>query len=263
MSAAEEQLRAGDLAACLADLQQEVRRAPAEPRHRIFLAQLLMVMGDWDRAAAQLEVLGSLDAGSLPMVQTYRSAIQCERLRGSVLRGERSPVVFGTPEPWLALLIQALAALAAGNTAYADDLRASAFEAAPTRAGTLNGVEFDWIADADSRLGPVLEVMFNGAYYWVPLHRVAAMAVEPPADLRDLVWLPVQLTWTNGDQVVGLVPTRYGGTETSTNDALKLSRKTEWASIGADVFAGAGQRVFATNVEEIPLLSVRELTLRA
>jgi type VI secretion system protein ImpE len=261
MNAAEEQLRAGDLAGCLSDLQQQVRRSPADPRQRIFLAQLLMVMGDWDRAVAQLEVLGSLDASALPMVHTYRSAIQCERLRQSVLRGERSPLVFGNPEAWIALLVQALA-LGTGPSEQADALRAQAFEAAPASPGSLNGVEFEWIADADSRLGPVLEVLLNGAYYWVPMHHVAAMTVEPPTDLRDLVWLPVHLTLTNGGQVEALVPTRYMGTETLADDALKLARKTEWTAIGSDVFAGSGQRVLATSVEEVPLLSVRELMLR-
>ena len=77
MNAAEEQLRAGDLAGCLSDLQQQVRRSPADPRQRIFLAQLLMVIGDWDRAVAQLEVLGSLDASALPMVQ--RSGVTPKR----------------------------------------------------------------------------------------------------------------------------------------------------------------------------------------
>ena len=261
MNAAEEQLRAGDLAGCLSDLQQQIRRSPADPRQRIFLAQLLMVIGDWDRAVAQLEVLGSLDASALPMVHTYRSAIQCERLRQSVLRGERSPLVFGNPEPWIALLVQALA-LGPGSGDQANALRSEAFEAAPPSPGSLNGVEFEWIADADSRLGPVLEVLLSGAYYWVPMHHVAAMTVEPPADLRDLVWLPVHLTWTNGGEVEALIPTRYMGTETLTDDALKLARKTEWTAIGSDVFAGSGQRVLATSVEEVPLLSVRELILR-
>ena len=261
MSGAEEQLRAGDLAGCLADLQQQVRRSPADPRQRTFLAQLLMVIGDWDRAVAQLEVLGSLDASALPMVQTYRCAIQCERLRQSVLRGERSPLVFGDPDPWIALLVRALT-LGPGASSQADELRARAFEAAPASAGSLNGIEFEWIADADSRFGPILEVLLNGAYYWVPMHRVAAMTVEPPADLRDLVWLPVRLTWTNGGQVAALVPTRYVGTETLADDALKLSRKTQWTAIGADVFAGSGQRVLATSAEEVPLLAVRELALR-
>ena len=38
LSAAEEKLRAGELSACLTDLQGEVRRNPAESRPRIFLA---------------------------------------------------------------------------------------------------------------------------------------------------------------------------------------------------------------------------------
>jgi type VI secretion system protein ImpE len=256
------QVRAGDLSGCLADLQQQIRRFPADPRCRVFLAQLLMVTGDYDRAVAQLDVVGELDESALPMVHTYRSAIRCEHLRQSVLRGERSPVVFGNPEPWIALVVQALAALGAGRTAEADALRAEAFDAAPASVGRLNGVEFEWIADADSRFGPILEVLVNGAYYWVPLQRIAAMVVEPPADLRDLVWLPVHLTWTNGGQVMGLVPTRYAGTESAEDSALKLSRRTQWLPIGSDAFAGCGQRMLATNVEEVPLLAVRELTMR-
>ena len=52
MSTAEELFRAGDLKGCLAELQSEVRKRPADPKLRIFLAQLLMVTGDWDRAVS-------------------------------------------------------------------------------------------------------------------------------------------------------------------------------------------------------------------
>ena len=259
VSAAEEKLRAGDLPACLLELQAEVRRNPADPKPRIFLAQLLMVLGQWDRALTQLNVVSEMDAGAIPMTRAYSAAIQCERLRASIFKGERSPLIFGDPEPWLALVVQALAALAAGRRDQADAIRAEAFEAAPATAGSLNGTAFEWIADADSRLGPILEVLLNGAYYWVPFHRIAAIAFEPPADLRDLVWLPAQFTWANGGQAVGFVPTRYVGTETAEDSALQLSRKTEW--LGSESFAGRGQRVLATSADEVPLLEVRELRL--
>lgn len=259
--AAEQKLRAGDLSACLADLQSEVRRNPAEAKTRIFLAQLLMVLGEWDRALTQLNVISEMDAGAIPMTRAYAAAIQCERLRGSILKGERSPLIFGDPEPWLALVVQALAALAGGRAEQADAIRAEAFEAAPATAGSLNGQEFEWIADADSRLGPILEVLLNGAYYWVPFHRIATIEFEQPADLRDMVWLPAQFTWANGGQAVGFIPTRYAGTETAADPALRLSRKTEWATIGSAAFAGLGQRVLATSADEVPLLEVRELRL--
>ena len=114
MNVAEERLRAGDLRASCGSAAQ-VRRSSSHPKCRIFLAQLLMVTGDWERADTQLEVVAGLDASATPMVHAYRSAIQCERLRQSVLRGERSPVVFGDPEPWVALVVQALVALGAGG----------------------------------------------------------------------------------------------------------------------------------------------------
>jgi type VI secretion system protein ImpE len=261
LSAAEEKLRAGELSACLTELQGEVRRNPAESRPRIFLAQLLMVLGEWDRALTQLNVIAEMEAGAIPMTRTYTAAIQCERLRDSILQGERSPLIFGDPEPWLALVVQGLAALAAGRTEQADTIRAEAFAAAPMTAGSLNGTAFEWIADADSRLGPVLEVLLNGAYYWVPFHRIAAIEFEQPADLRDLVWLPAQFTWANGGEAVGFIPTRYPGTQTCAESALRLARRTEWTAIGSEAFAGLGQRVLATSADEVPILEVRELRL--
>lgn len=260
-SAAEEKLRAGDLAACLADLQSQVRGNPAAVAPRIFLAQLMMVLGEWDRAITQLNVVAEMDASAIPMTRAYAAAIQCERLRSAVFNGQHTPLIFGDPEPWIALIIQSLAALAAGRQEQADTIRSDAFGAAPTTSGTLNGQEFEWIADADSRLGPVLEVLLNGAYYWVPFNRIAAVDFEPPADLRDMVWMPAQFTWTNGGQAVGFVPTRYVGTEVAEDSALRLARKTQWTSIGTDAFAGLGQRVLATSADEVPLLEVRELRL--
>ncbi|HUI61217.1 MAG TPA: type VI secretion system accessory protein TagJ [Steroidobacteraceae bacterium] len=262
MTAAEEKLRAGDLAGCLQELQAEIRRKPAESKPRIFLAQLLMVLGEWDRAITQLTVVGEMDASAIPMTRAYGSAIQCERLRASIFKGERSPLIFGDPEPWIALVVQALAAVAAGRTAQADEIRAQAYETAPAIAGTLNGTDFEWIADADSRLGPVLEVLLNGAYYWVPFQRIAAIRFETPSDLRDLVWLPAQFTWANGGEAMGFIPTRYAGSESDADSGVRLARKTEWTPIGSDAFAGRGQRVLATSADEVPLLEVRELLLR-
>ena len=35
------------------------------------------------------------------MVQTYRTALECEVLRTDIFAGRRSPVVFGHPEQWV------------------------------------------------------------------------------------------------------------------------------------------------------------------
>jgi len=255
---AEAAYRSGDLAGALATLQGEVRARPQDAKLRIFLAQLLMVMGQWERAQNQLNVVAELDALALPMVHTYRAAIQCEQLRTAVFAGERSPLVFGEPEPWIAQLVQALS-LGASSAAAAAELRNQAFEAAPASRGSANGTAFEWIADADSRLGPILEVLLNAAYYWVPFHRIARIKIEVPTDIRDVVWLPAQFVWSNGGEAMGLIPARYPGAGPHTEPALLLGRRTEWAPLGEEQYAGAGQKVLATDAAEFSLQDLREV----
>jgi type VI secretion system protein ImpE len=238
--------------AALAALQDLVRKDASNAKYRIFLFQLLSVMGEWRRALTQLNVAGELDAGSLPMVQTYREAIQCEALRDAIFSGERAPLVFGEPPAWLALLLEALKADAAGEPARAAAGRAQAFDAAPAGAGSIDGQRFAWLADADQRLGPVLEAVVNGRYFWIPMQRIRRIEFDAPADLRDAVWMPATFTWANCAQTVGLVPTRYQGTTASTDGALLLARRTEWGGQG-----GLGQRMLASDVGEYALMDVR------
>lgn len=261
MSTAEELFGAGDLAGCIAQLQNDVRSQPADGKLRVFLAQLLMVTGEWDRAINQLKVAGELEASALPMMHAYSAAIQCERLRAAVFAGERSPLVFGEPLPWIASMLQALTVEAQGQSAQAAAIRSAALEAATATSGTINGAAFEWIADADSRLGPILEVLLNGAYYWIPFERIHRIVIEEPADARDLVWAPAQFTWSNGGEAMGLLPVRYSGSETSADSAIRLSRKTEWRELGTDQYAGLGQRVLTSDAEELGLLQIREIVL--
>jgi len=260
-TAAERALKDGDLAAARRELQDAVRAEPAAADLRVFLFQLLAVEGEWERALNQLDVAGELDAANLAMVQMYRETLRCELLRAEVFAGRRSPLVFGQPEQWLALLIESLLVQNTERAAESAGLRERAFEAAPATAGTVDGTPFGWIADADMRLGPVCEAIVNGRYYWVPFERIARLDLEAPADLRDFVWAPAHLQFTNGGEVVGVVPTRYPGTESSADAALKLARKTAWDEVEPNVFRGLGQRVFATDNGEYPVLDIRSIRI--
>src|SRR3954470_8512832 len=163
-AAAEESLKNGDPAGALAQLQEQVRAKPEDAKLRVFLFQLLCVLGQWDRAINQLKVASGLDPAALVMAQMYGEAIRCEAVRRDVFEGRRSPMIFGEPDQWLALLIESFLTAGKGDPAGAERLRIDAFEQAAPTAGTLNGEPFEWIADADSRLGPVLEAIVNGRY---------------------------------------------------------------------------------------------------
>jgi type VI secretion system protein ImpE len=195
------------------------------------------------------------------MAQAYREAILCEALRAEVFAGKRSPLIFGDPQHWLALLVEALRLDAEGRYTDAQDLRTQAFDAAPAIGGNVDGIAFDWIADADSRLGPVLEAIVNGRYYWAPFQQIRKIELEPPADLRDLVWMPAVFTWTNGGQASGMIPTRYPDSETSADDLIKLARKTEWEEFTECAYRGLGQRILATSADETGLMAVRQIEL--
>ena len=254
MSDALTALKAGQLGQTLQLLQQDVRKRPDDAKLRVFLFQVLAVLGQWDRALTQLGVIAELDAGALPMVHAYRETVRCERWREDVFAGKRAPLLFGSPEPWMAQLIEALAK----GAAPAAQLRAGALEQAPAVAGSIDGTPFEWLADADPRLGPIVELIANGNYYWVPMQHIAQLRTEAPSDLRDQVWIPATLNLTNGGELIGFIPSRYPGTIASGQDALLLARATDWVDEG-DSQLGLGQRMFATDSSDYALLDTRAI----
>lgn len=279
-------LRDGNPSDALAALQARVRKDPADAKLRVFLFQLLAVLGQWDRALNQLNVAGELDAGNLAMVQTYREALRCEVFRSEVFAGKRTPLVFGEPAQWVALVMEAFTLAAAGEYGPSEEAREQAFDEAQATSGRLvtaaaptaedaeapdtddddggnvaEGIPFAWIADADPRLGPILEAIINGRYYWVPFQNISVIHIEAPEDLRDMVWMPAHFTWANGGETVGLIPTRYCGSEASADPRIQLARMTDWEDRGSGVYTGLGQRLLATDVDEYPLMDVREIHL--
>jgi type VI secretion system protein ImpE len=263
VEAAKLALKQGDLAMALQHLQNGVRAQPGNAKLRVFLFQLLAVSGQLSRAMTQLKVCGDLDDGTLAMVNTYREALHCEALREAVFSGQTTPMVFGKPRTWVAHLVEALQAEARGDHALARHLREQALEVAPTTSGTLDGEPFEWIADADSRLGPVLEVIINGRYGWMPFASVAKIEFDPPTDLRDVVWTPAALEFPNGGGTVALVPTRYAPMPEDADPLVRLARRTDWVEMSEGQYRGIGQRLLTTDQAEVGLMDVRTLILNA
>jgi type VI secretion system protein ImpE len=254
-------LRAGDLHGALAAATEDVRGAPTDARYRLGLFQLRSVLADWSDASLQLRTAVELDPSLARLGALYQAAIAAEIERERVFRGEAVPTVVGGPEPWMETLAAALRHAAAGRPDAFVRLRDEAFDSAPATAGQINGETFEWIADADTRLGPLLEAVVDGVYAWIPLQRLDRMRIEPPSDLRDRVWLPAAATWSDGGRSNILLPARYPGSGRGDDSALLLGRRTEWQGNEAGPLAGKGQRLLVTDMAEYPLLDVRTLVL--
>ena len=255
---AEELIQAGNIEEALQELSQRVRTKPADAKLRIFLFQLLSVLGQWKRALNQLEVIHDLDKDVWPLVHAYRECINCEMHREAVFLGKSKPLVFGEPSEWVAVLIEAQQAFARGDMDTFQRLNDQAMEDAPARSGKINEEPFEWLSDADQRFGPVIEVIFNGHYYWAPQDTIKTIRTEKPTDLRDLIWLPAEVTWSNAGQNMVMIPARYPRITDVSNEDL-LSRTTDWVDVGSDLVEGIGQRLLATDEADYPILQVRSI----
>ena len=84
--------------------------------------------------------------------------------------------------------------------------------------------------------------------------------MSEPTDLRDTVWLPVEIETRSGQVSMAFVPALYPGTEATGDNELMLARRTDWVVRG-DVEAGLGQRLLSTDGPENGLLGIRDIRL--
>lgn len=256
-------IRQGEVTKAGELVKEGIRKAPSDASLRSLLYQINVLTGKWEAAATQLEVYAGLEAKAVLYAMMQRKLLECEAGRRGVFSGKEQPTLFGSPEEWMSYAVHAVSLSGRGEWAAAMELQARALERAEPIAGTLNEERFEWIADGDARLGPLLEVFVEGRYWWVPFCRIRTIKTTGPKDLLDTVWLPAQFTWTNGGTAEGFIPARYPGTETSGDADCRLARKTVWNEVSPDMFTGEGQRMLMTNAVEMGVLDLRHLELDA
>lgn len=260
MASPDELIRQGDVSGARAALIEEVRNAPDDRRARMFLSQVLLILGEWDKALTHMKALANLSPDAMTLFTAYDRAVSAEKEREAIFAGKAAPVALTPGGPWFEALLGAIAAEARGDAASAGELREKAFNDAPDTPGEADGQAFTFFADADARFGPALEAIIDGKYGLIPFEAVVSLESDGPKDLRDFVWLPVRLTLRSGQAGTAMVPVRYPGSQADSDGQVKLARATEWDGRGDLGNAGRGQRIFDAEGAEIALLSLRRLT---
>ena len=255
---ADQLLRDGDLDGARSALVETLRDNPADARARMFLFQLLAVAGEWEKARTHLDALARISPDARMLATVYSMAMKAEEQRAAIFAGrERMPVIRGA---WCEGLADAIMHYAKGDAAEANAARDAALDQAPDTPGEIDRVRFDWITDADARFGPTLEVIIQGRYGLVAFSEVSVLQSEGPKDLRDTVWYPVQIQFREGQSVAALLPTRYPGSERSSDLALRMGRGTGWQEEAAGESAFGQHLLTLSGGEDIGLLTVRSLT---
>ena len=252
-----EALKQGRLDEALAATKDAVRKSPSDGKHRSVLFQLYCIQGNWEGAQTQLKLVGELDIESSLWVGVCEKLLACEADRAAVFAGKTVPTLFGKPPEWVGGLIEAFRLGLEGNWAAAATSQAQALEAAPATSAVLNGQEVEWLADADSRFGPLLEAYIEGKYYWIPFEHIREINLRPRTHLMDAIWAPADFEWLNEGKASGYVPVRYQGSDKSADPQIQLARKTEWSEKAENFFVGSGHRVLAASTADLDLGEVK------
>jgi type VI secretion system protein ImpE len=256
---ADDLFRGGDLDGARLALVEIVRARPADAEARMFLFQLLAILGEWEKARRQLDTIAQLSPEASMLATAYGQAIEAEGVRATFFASGGAIHLHGGGSPWMTDLAEALAAFATGDSETGEAARERAFDAAPDTPGTIDGTPFDWIADADARFGPALEAIIGGRWGLVGFDQIASIKSTGARDLRDTVWYPVQLMFHNDQSVAAMLPARYPGSEAADDAMIRLGRSTAW-HVGPSGEVGLGQRLFGlSDGEERGLVGVREI----
>ena len=225
---AKELFQSGHVTEAVQALNAELRDNPTDAKRRTFLFELLCFTGEYDRAEKQLNVLAGDNSQTELGAVLYHSALHAERMRQQMFREKSYP--------------------AGANS--------------PPRGGTLNGRTFTEIEDADTRLGPRLELFAAGAYLWIPFEHIASIEMEAPRRLRDTLWIPALVR--TGPSFRGkelgevLVPAITPLSWQDPDGAVRLGRTTEWRESESGAVP-LGQKLLLADGEDFPFLEIRKL----
>jgi type VI secretion system protein ImpE len=232
---AQELFQAGKLDEAVQALGAELRESPADAKRRTFLFELLCFSGEFQRAEKQLDVLASNGQAAEMGALLYRAALHAERIRQTIFEQKDYPASGPAPS-------------------------------AP-EAGSLNGKPFTFFSDADPRLGPRLEVFAAGDYLWIPLADISSIELQAPKRLRDLLWAPAIVR--TGPAFKGrelgevLLPVICPLSWKHADDEVRLGRLTEWQDDGSGNVVPFGQKMFAVDEDEVPILDIRKVEFAA
>lgn len=249
---------AGKLGAAIEELLSEVKANPTDVSRRTFLFELLCFAGEWDRAERQLDVIGHQSTQAELGVAVYRNLIKAERDRQRLVPDCLQPHFLSEPPAYVDMHLDAINRLREGNVEQARKALDIAEEERPAFSGRVDGQQFQDFRNYDDLFGPVLELIVQDKYTWLPIEHIVRIEIEAPKQLRDLLWIGASIE-TRDKELKAFLPTLYPGTSQHTDDQVRLGRMTDWKQIGEELYLGAGLHLFAIDGEEKALLEVRSV----
>ena len=260
---AHELFEAGQLADAQAAAIEEVKKKPTDVGARAFLAELMCMNGELERADKQLDTLSTQIPETAVNVAAFRQLIRAETARREFFTAGRVPEFLHGPSDTMKMHLEASILMREGDKAAAATMLAEAEESRPKCSGECDGEAFDDFRDLDDLLAPVFEVLTStGKYYWVPFEKVDEVEFHAPEVPRDLIWRRAHMVVQGGPDGEVFIPVTYVDADNSADEALKLGRATDWRGEEGEPITGIGQRTLLVGEEDKPVMTVSSITFK-
>jgi type VI secretion system protein ImpE len=254
-----ELIKSGELTQARSKLITAVKSSPADQGTRFLLFQVLVCMGEWDKARRHLEIIAAQDPGRQAGVQVYLDLIQAETERIEIAHTKRQPSFLPESPAYLKIYENACQNLHKGRfqAAKADFLEIS--NRRPSVSGTLNNKQFSEFQGTDTRLSCFLEAFVHERYLLLPFEFIRELILLPPKNFLDLLWVSAQITTWEGLTLNCFLPVLYTETFLRPDDRLRRGQMTDWIDLGEKIFQGVGQHVFQLDEEDIGILEIQQI----
>ncbi|MGL4422850.1 MAG: type VI secretion system accessory protein TagJ [Gemmataceae bacterium] len=257
--------KAGDVTGAVNAALAAVREEPTDRPARHTLAEMLLFAGDLDRADKHYDYLVThADPTEMLRLLMMRQLLRAEQTRREVFTQGRAPGFLTDPTPAMKPTLEALMALREGFPGAAQASLAEAEQLRTATPGTADGIPFADFRDLDDITAGVLEILSaKGTYFWVPFEQIRQVTFEPPALRTDLLWRRAKLVTTDGTEGDICIPVTYPGSQTDSDDPIRLGRRTDYRGNDGEPIRGAGMREFLFGEEPKSIMELTDLRFGA
>ena len=268
MTTPNDKLKEGDLQAAVELASQSVKNDPKKLEHRWFLAELLILAGDDERADKQLDTLMTLDPRLAVAATPVRQLIRAEGKRKQFFSEGRVPDFLDGASESLQARLEAFVLLRDGQSEAAGEIVEKAECARPSLPGTLTvggkNESFEDIRDLDDITAEVFEVLtYTGKYYWIEMNRVKLIEFTKLERPLDLIWRKARMVVGDAFDAEVFLPSVYGNLK-GIDDLSRLGRKTDWIGDDKQAVIGVGGRSFVLDGEkDINMAAIETLDFSA
>ena len=235
MNDAHQLFKAGKLTEAILALNAQLRENPTDQRSRTFLFELLCFAGEFDNAEKQLITLEQEGSREVKLgALVYKAVIRAEKNRQEMFEKKSFP------------------------KQLLDGRGVSV-------SGKLNGKEFITLSDTDLHIGEKLEIFVGGEYLWMSFHEIVSVRVTPPKRLRDLLWIPAEVTTTRaaGSRELSniMIPSMAPLSWKHPDEEVRLCRVSVWGEDETGQVVPYGLKCILVDGEEVPVVGIRELEI--